>query len=39
MRIVVAAVAVLCVLGGAARADSSAAAQKAPETQKQKDIR
>jgi hypothetical protein len=38
MRIVVAAVAVLCVLGGAVRADSSAG-QKAPETQKQKDIR
>src|SRR3954469_5105376 len=38
MRIVVAAVAVLWVLGGAVRADSSAG-QKAPETQKQKDIR
>jgi uncharacterized protein len=38
MRIVVAAMAVLCVLSGAARADSSAG-QKAPETQKQKDIR
>jgi hypothetical protein len=38
MRIVVAAIAVLCVLGGAARADSSAG-QKPPETQKQKDIR
>jgi hypothetical protein len=39
MRIVVAAIAVLCVLGGAARADSSATQPKQPETQKQKDIR
>jgi len=38
MRIAVAAFAVVCVLGGAARADSSAG-QKPPETQKQKDIR
>lgn len=38
MRMVVAAIAVLGVLGGVARADSSAG-QKPPETQKQKDIR
>jgi len=38
MRMVVAAIAVLSVLGGVARADSSAG-QKPPETQKQKDIR
>ena len=38
MRNVMGMMAILCVLGGAASADSSAG-QKAPETQKQKDIR
>jgi uncharacterized protein len=38
MRTVLAAIGVLCVLGGAVRAQSTMQ-QKAPETQKQKDIR
>ncbi|HWE31447.1 MAG TPA: DUF2059 domain-containing protein [Polyangia bacterium] len=38
MRIVLAAIGILCVLGGSVRAETTTP-QKAPETQKQKDIR